>query len=542
MLVLHCQRIGAIRVMAFIVTLILGLPSVVSGQNKPNNQPISEIEALPRIHRVDVLWHKSVTEKTWRLPLTYEIQRAEKPTGPFRQVNTRVVHLPMYSDFIGKSGVTYYYRVRSNRERRGKGGVKTMETSTWSKVVSATTAAYAKEKFLTELQEAGFRYFYHHAHPVSGMALEGVPDREQSTVATGATGMGLFNLAVGVRRGFITREQGAARVLKILTFLHDKAERFHGAFPHWMDGATGKARPFSPDNNGADLVETAFLAQSFIMMRESFTGDSPTDTKIRNVADKLWRDIEWDFIVKNKNGRKMLVWHWSPTVGFKKNLGIGGFSECQIVYLMALASPTHQIGIDVYRSGWEGGRYSKLRTEHGVDVELGRGAGGPLFFIHYSYMGMDPRAISYRGKTYFEHFKAITQVQKNYALSKADTFKGYDEMWGLTSSTGPDGYRGHSPNRSDNGTIAPTAALSSMPYLPDDVYQCAVEMFKNGKQLWGPMGFYDAFNPARNWVSDGYLGIDVGPIGPMIENHRTGMCWAVFMRAPEVRALIKLIK
>ena len=354
--------------------------------------------------------------------------------------------------------------------------------------------------------------------------------------------MGLFNISVGIKRGFITPEQGAARVLKTLTFLHGKAERFHGAFPHWMNGATGKAKPFSKDDDGADLVETAFLAQSFIMMREAFTGDNPVEMKIREVADKLWRDIEWDFFVKVKNGRKILLWHWSPRVGFKKNHGIDGFNECHITYLMALVSPTHPIGMDVYRSGWEGGQYSTPRKEHGVDVELGRGAGGPLFFIHYSYMGMDPRMISYHEKTYFEHFKAITQVQKNYALTKANTYKGYDKMWGLTASTGPDGYSAHSPHRNDNGTIAPTAALSSMPYLPDEVYLCAKEMYKNGKQLWGPMGFYDAFNPTRNWVSGGYLGIDVGPIAPMIENRRTGMCWAVFMRSPEAKKLAKIIK
>jgi len=226
-------------------------------------------------------------------------------------------------------------------------------------------------------------------------------------------------------------------------------------------------------------------------------------------------------------------------VGFKKNLPISGFNECHMAYLMALVSPTHPITREVYQSGWFGSRYGKKRKVLGVDVELGQKAGGPLFFLHYSYLGMDPRSISYPGQSYFDHFRAITQVQKNYALSKADVYKGYGQMWGLTSSMGPDGYRGHSPNRNDNGTIAPTAALSSMPYLPEDVFNCAIEMYKDGGQLWGPFGFYDAFNPTLNWVASGYLGIDLGPIAPMIENYRTGMCWKIFMRAPELRKLGK---
>ncbi len=502
--------------------------------------PIRQIEALPRTMRVDIMWQESLDQQTWQLPLVYEIERSSSKNGKFSKIHDGYLQLPMYSDYIGKAKKTFYYRVRSIVPNRGKAKSKSSSnTSKWSKVVSATTAAYNKEQFLTEIQEAGFRYFYHHAHPVCGLALEGAPNRSKSIVATGASSMGMFNIIVGVRRGFITREEGAARVLKILTFLNEKAERHHGAFSHWMDGTSGKIVRFSKKDDGVDLVETAFLAQSFIMMREAFSDDNPTELKIRETADKLWRDIQWDFFVQTdkKSGKKYLAWHWSPTTGFEQTMKITGFNESQIVYLLAMVSPTHPISHKIYKSGWQGGRYSTPRKVLDVDVELGGKIGGPLFFLHYSYMGLDPRKISHNGKSYFDHFTAITQVQKNYALSMADKFKGYDKMWGITASYGPDGYFAHAPNHGDNGTIAPTAALSSMPYLPDEVFNCAIEMYRKAGKLWGPFGFYDSFNLERNWVAPGYLGIDVGPIAPMIENHRTGMCWKIFMRAPELKKL-----
>lgn len=138
----------------------------------------------------------------------------------------------------------------------------------------------------------------------------------------------------------------------MLRFLAFEAGRFHGAFPHWLNGRTGKAIPFSPDDDGADLVESAYLAQGLLAVREYFTGTDPLEKEIRRLADGLWREIEWDFFVKGQEDDTYLMWHWSPRVGWKMNHPVRGFNECQITYLLALASPTHAVPAKCYWQGW----------------------------------------------------------------------------------------------------------------------------------------------------------------------------------------------
>ena len=398
------------------------------------------------------------------------------------------------------------------------------------------------EAMLDQVQQAGIRYFYDFGHPVSGLAREGTghgPD----VCAAGATGMGLFNLIVGSERGFITRVQAAGRVRTMLRFLSSKAERFHGAFPHWLNGRTGKAIPFSPDDDGADLVETAYLAQGLIAAREYFAGTDAVEKDIRTLAEQLWREIEWDFFVKEKGGETFLMWHWSPRVEWKMNHPVRGFNECQITYVMALASPTHAVPAKCYWQGWQGHGYARDREHFGVRVSLGPGLEMPLFFTHYSYLGFDPRAISFKGKTYFEHFQDVCRVQVAYAKTKSGTFKGYGPLWGLTACFGPDGYKAFAPGGGDDGTLAPTAALSSMPYVPQESLSCLREL--NGRyreRVWGRYGFADSFNLSKDWVAKAWLGIDVGPIAPMIENYRTGLCWKTFMKAPEIGPVLKTLR
>jgi hypothetical protein len=363
--------------------------------------------------------------------------------------------------------------------------------------------------------------------------------RNPDLCTTGATGMGLFNLIVGVERKFLSRDQGAARTLKILDFLAEKAERFHGAFPHWIHGATGKTMPFSKLDDGADLVETAFLVQGILAAREYFTHSTPEEQRIRDRADKLWRDVEWDWFVRPGKTGAGLQWHWSPKHEWSKGLRIAGFNEAHAAYLLALASPTHPIQAQCYRDGWMRPDSGQRRDALGVPLEISQGLGPSLFFTHYSYMGFDPHKISFGSKSYFEHFQDLCRVQVKYAESKRAEFEGYGPMWGVTASYGPDGYRAFAPGPKDNGTLAPTAALSSMPYVPAESRTCLLEMYqKHGKELWGPFGFYDAFNLKRKWVCNDVLGIDVGPIAPMIENYRTGLCWKLVMNAKEITPVI----
>ena len=391
------------------------------------------------------------------------------------------------------------------------------------------------------MQEAGFRYFYDYAHPISGLARVGTT-KDSDVCSIGGTGWTLYNLVVGSSRGFVTRDEAARRVVKILEFLSEKADRFHGAFPHWINGSSGKVVPFSQYDDGADLVETAFLMEGVILTREYFGAQNPTESKIRQLSDNLWRTVEWDWFAKEKDGCPVLIWHWSPKFAWKKDHAISGFNECQITYVLALASPTHPVAPKFYWQGWQCTNYGSTRTAFGVDLKLGRNLGPPLFWTHYSYLGLDPHQIFFDGKSYFDHFRDFCRVQVLYADSKRDDFKGYGTLWGLTAGLGPNGYRAFAPGPLDNGTITPTAALSSMPYVPNESRAFLLNAYKQyGKQCWGPFGFYDALNPSENWFARDYLSNEVGPIAPMIENYRSGLCWKTFMKAPEIRSVVKLL-
>jgi hypothetical protein len=445
--------------------------------------------------------------------------------------------VPIFSDFVSLAGKEFSYRVRSFRTN----DAGTIDVSKWSPVVVAGGNPLDPERLLTEIQEAHFRYFYDFAHPGSGLARLSTT-RTPDTCATGATGMGLLNLAVAAERGFISRPDAAYRVLKELKFLSEKADRFHGAFPHLVDGTTGRTIPFGKDDDGADIVETAFLMQGVLFCREYFSHPDPVESEIRKLADSLWRGVEWNWFLGEDASSSGLLWHWSPVNGWKKHHLITGFNECQIVYILSLASPSHPIPVKSYWEGWESSRYGEQRTQFGISLELAHNITPPLFWTHYSYLGFDPRQLTFNDRSYFEHFRDFCLVQVRYAQSKSNVFQGYGPLWGITASRGPDGYRAFAPGPRDNGTLAPTAALASMPYVPDDSRACLLEMYqKHGAELWGPFGFYDAFNFSRNWVAHVYTGIDEGPIAPMIENYRSGLCWKTFMKAPEIGRVAKML-
>lgn len=403
----------------------------------------------------------------------------------------------------------------------------------------------ATEALLTEVEQASVRYFYDYGHPTSGLTRVDT-QRPENYCEIGGTGWGCFNLIVAAERGFVPRSDIAARAQRLVHFLAEKADRFHGAFPHWMDGETGKTIAFDrlKQDDGADLVETAFLAEGLIALREYFTHDDPVESDIRATADRLWRDIDWTWFAQEQNGRSVLIWHWSPTVGWKKNMAVQGFNETFMIYLLAICSPTHPVPAKFFWQGWAGGgeRFSTPRVDFGIPMTVGRSMSMPLFFAHYSFLGFDPHAVSFGGRTYFDHLRDMCRVQVAYAKSKADTFKGYDTYWGLTSCRGPKGYKPYAPGPRDDGTIASTAALSSMPYVPEESLAFLAALDKHRDKLWGKFGPADAFNPTQDWVASGYLGNDIGTIAPMIENYRTGLCWKTFMHAPEIQHAVQLIQ
>lgn len=415
------------------------------------------------------------------------------------------------------------------------------------KVIRITTGLLSFDKFpqitdqelLTKVQSATFNYFWEGAEPNSGMARERTTSG--TVVTTGGTGFGVMAMCVAAQRGFVTREQACERVMKIAGFLKDKAVSYHGAFPHWIYGDTGLTKPFSEHDNGADLVETALLFQGLLTARAYFDRDSAGERKLREVITSLWEAVEWSFFTKE--GREnVLYWHWSPDKAWTMNMKISGWNEALIVYVLAASSPTHPISREVYDEGWA--RFGAMKNGqkyYDTTLPLGEELGGPLFFAHYSFLGLDPRRISDSYADYWEQVCAHARINYGYCVANPREYEGYGpDCWGLTASDIKDGYTASSPTN-DRGTIAPTAALSSLPYTPRESMR-ALRFFyyKLGDRLWTRYGFVDAFNLTENWFdTDQHIAIDQGPIVVMIENHRTALPWNTFMKDGDVQRGLK---
>ncbi|MGV3657779.1 MAG: glucoamylase family protein [Chitinophagaceae bacterium] len=399
------------------------------------------------------------------------------------------------------------------------------------------------------VQRSTFRYFWEGAEPTSGLAREryhvdGVyPQNDKNVVTSGGGGFGVMAILAGIERGYITRQQGVERLQKIVSFL-EKADRFHGAFPHWWNGETGKVKPFSRKDDGGDLVETAFMAQGLITVRQYFQEGNEEEKALAVRADKLWKEVDWNWY---RNGKNVLYWHWSPNFAWEMNFPVSGYNECLIMYVLAAASPTHGVPAEVYHQGWaQNGAIKDTVTKYGHTLTLkhngAREYGGPLFWAHYSYLGLDPRGLKDRYADYWQHNKVHTLINRGWVVENPKNYKGYGpQSWGLTSSYSVRGYAGHAPGMErDLGVISPTAALSSMPYTPEESMQAMKYWYENlGDKLMGPYGFYDAFSETENWFPKRYLAIDQGPIVVMMENHRSGLLWNLFMSAPEIQTGLK---
>ena len=395
------------------------------------------------------------------------------------------------------------------------------------------------DELLTLVQQQTFKYFYDFAHPASGMARE--RNTSGNIVTSGGSGFGIMALIVGMERNFITRQQGLDRMDKILDFL-ETADKFHGAWAHWMDGNTGNVIPFSANDNGGDLVETSFLVQGLITFRQYLNAGVPEENTLINRINVLWHGVEWDWY--RQNNQNVLYWHWSPDKGWIINFALSGYFEQQVTYFLAAASPTYTIPKDVYTLGFtQNGNFVRNDnfTYNGNTYPLKVGGLFPLFWVHYSYLGLNPN-FSDDYVDYWQQGVNASLINHDYCVQNPKNFVGYsDESWGLTASDNQSGYNAHSP-ANDLGVIAPTAALSSFPYTPVESMK-ALKFFyyKMGDRLWGDYGFYDAFNVTENWYASSYLAIDQGPIIVMIENYRTGKLWNLFMSAPEVQnAMTKL--
>ncbi|MGE0079056.1 MAG: glucoamylase family protein [Bacteroidales bacterium] len=394
------------------------------------------------------------------------------------------------------------------------------------------------DELLTLIQHQTFKYFWDFGHPASGMSRE--RNSSDDIVTIGGSGFGLMTIPIGIERGFISRSEGIARITSIVNFLKN-ADRFHGAWGHWHNGNTGAIIPFSTNDNGGDLVETSYMAQALITVRQYLNTNIAEETAIINDINQLLAEIEWNWYTKD--GNDVLYWHWSPTYDWVMNMQISGYNEALITYFMAATSTNYPINASVYHNGWaRNGGIVNGKAFYGFTLPVGYDYGGPLFFAHYSFLGLNPQSLSDNYANYWQQNVNHSLINRQYCINNPKKYPLYSEdCWGLTASDDNTGYGVHEPTR-DIGVISPTAALSSMPYTPEESMKVARFLYyKLGDKTWGNYGFYDAFNASAGWWGSSYLAIDQGPIIIMIENYRTGLCWNLFMSAPEVQqAMTKL--
>lgn len=401
------------------------------------------------------------------------------------------------------------------------------------------------EQLLDTVQYYTFQYFWKGAEPNSGMAPERIhidgnyPANDAHIITTGGTGMGLIGILGAIERGWITKQDAVARFEKMLTFL-EKADRWNGIWPHWLDGRTGRVQPFSPKDDGADLVESAFLMQGLLVVREYFKSGNEAEKSIAARIEKLWKEMDWTFHTQEKD---VLYWHWSPRYNWEMNFPLEGYNECLIAYVLAAASPTHSISSQTYHKGWarSGGIQATNAGAFGFPLQLKHNGaeeyGGPLFWAHYSYLSLNPKGLKDQYADYWQENVNQTLINRAWCIENPKKFKGYGEnLWGLTASYSINGYDAHRPGN-DIGVISPTAAVSSIVYTPEESMKVIRNLYENyGEKVFGPYGFYDAMSLEHNFFPQRYLAIDQGPMVSMIENYRSGLGWKLFMQIPEIQA------
>ncbi|MBB6353733.1 glucoamylase family protein [Aminobacter aganoensis] len=396
----------------------------------------------------------------------------------------------------------------------------------------------ADDEILDLVQRQTLRFFWEGAHPISGLARDrqkttGDPDND--LVAIGGSGFGIMAVVVGVERGWISRDDAVSRLGTMLSCL-ERTPRYHGLFPHFINGRTEATIPFNRKDDGGDVVESALLFQGLLCARQYFDGDSTAERDLRHRIDRLWLEAEWDWY--RRDGGNHLYWHWSPDQGWAMNREIAGWNEGLLVYVLAAGAPEHTIDADVYHEGFASGPgFRNGRSYHGIELPLGMDHGGPLFIAHYSFCGLDPRGLSDRHADYWQQNVRHTRINYEHCVANPHGHAGYGpDCWGLTSSHGPRGYVAHAPGK-DIGVITPSAALASFPYTPEEAMR-ALRYFltKPKHRIWGRFGLVDAFCESHNWYARTYLAINQGPIIIMTENFRSGLLWSLFMSAPEVQS------
>jgi len=488
-------------------------------------QPVKSLTAKGYERHIDLEW----TPGSDAGVAQYVIYRSVDG-GPYKPIGIQWPGYDLYTDYVGTEIHTASYKVAARSS--------TLQSSRMSEAATASTHPMTDNELLTMVQEASFRYYWQAAEPHSGMTRENRPGNDDM-IAVGASGFGIMALVAAVDRGFITREQGVDRMLQITSFL-ERADRYHGAWSHFISGRTGHTMAvFGVFDNGADLVETSFLMEGLLTARQYFNGSDAKEQELRQRITKLWEGVEWDWFLTPK--RDALWWHWSPDYSYYIANRLTGWNEVMITYLLAIASPTHGIPASDWVTGWAGAGidapYVNGKKYFGIELPVGGGTGGPLFFTDYSFMGLNPEKVTDKYTNYLDQVKAQTQINYRYCLADPEHWKGYGaDDWGITAVDGPEGYVPYEPTKGlDDGTIAPTGAVSAIAYEKDESMAAIRHWYRDlGAETWGIYGFVDAFNQTDDWSARITMGLNQAPQVAMIENARTGLIWKMFLANPEI--------
>lgn len=519
---------------------------------------------LPEVENLVLTGYDSHVELTWDTPLdylTYNIY-ASFDGGVNYELRASNIEENFYYDFFPSTAknTTIHYQVTTSTQD--------LESNPIKDVVSVSD--FTEEQLLEMVQEYTFRYFWEGAHQNSGMALER-QHGSNKIVASGASGMSLMTMIVAHERNWRDKSDIIDRVLQMLNFL-ENCDRFHGAFSHWYNGDTGETIRFGPKDDGGDIVETAYVAVGLIAVKNYFSDETDNrQTQIREIADRLWREIEWTWY---QNGEDVLWWHWSPNYGWDLAMRIqgrkGSYSETMIAYVIAGCSPTYPISKDVYVKGWtDNGNFVNPRNFYGYEITQNIDWGGQAFWTQYSFLGVNPKGLKDQYGDYWKELSNCVNIHVEYAKDNPKGFRNYNEnCWGITASADPYvGYCGHWPRHQylDNGTISPTGAIGNYPYAPEAALKALKYFYQErGAELWGQYGFlgglndnmdrvddflpwyesnpdfgnityYDIEINDNTWIENDYIGIDQGPMVIMIENHRTGLLWDIVSKDEDVQ-------
>lgn len=383
------------------------------------------------------------------------------------------------------------------------------------------------ENFLGLVQKRGFEYFLNEHHPKTGLVKDKASNFRKDATAVAsiaATGFGLSAMCVGAERGWIPKAQAQEYCAKTLRFFLTRMAHEHGFFYHFVHWGTGK----KTNSSEISSIDTALFLAGALTAGEYFKG-----TEVETLARRLYERVDFPWML---DGGSTLRMGWEPRQGFLKYRW-DKYNESLILYLLAAASPSYPIPPD----SWQ-----KVKKNIGIYGPHTLIACPPLFTHQYSAVWLDLRDKNDGFADYFENSRTATFVNREFCLDQRKNFKTYsDNIWGLTASESPQGYQAYGAEPGGaihDGTVAPTAAGSSIPFTPELSLAALKAMHFNFKdKIWGKYGFSDAFNVDQNWYSENVLGIDQGPLVLMIENARTGLMWRYFMQNPRVREGMKLL-